>query len=79
MLYPAFVDGKPPVVSLAEYDAAEWADTTCVDRRDGGYVAVVMEKPEQVVAAFEPAATATLDIIFRSAHDKLNSGEAVKQ
>lgn len=68
MSYPAFINGKPPVVTLKEYDTAAWAGTTCVDKRDGKYVIVVMEKPEQVVASVDAKDNAVLDSIFKSAH-----------
>lgn len=68
MSYPTFVDGKPPVVTLKEYDTAPWAGTTCVDKRDGNYVIVVMEKPDQVVASVDERDNGVLDTIFKSAH-----------
>lgn len=68
MTYPTFVDEQPPVITLKEYDIASWASTTCVDRRDDGYVVVVMEKPDQVVAKIHSSGNEALDAIFRSAH-----------
>lgn len=68
MSYPEYVDGKAPVVTLKEYDNAPWAGTTCVDRRDGGFVIVDMQKPDQVVARVDPNDNGTLDTIFKSAH-----------
>ena len=65
--YPEYVDSKPPVVTLAEYDEAPWAGTTCVDSRDDEYVVVDMQKPEQVVARIAPSDNKTLDTIFKSA------------
>lgn len=69
MSYPEFVDGKPPVVTLKEYDVAPWAGTTCVDRRDGGFFIVVTEKPDTVVASVDAKDHETLNIIFKSAHE----------
>lgn len=57
------------MITLKEYDAAPWAGTTCVDRNEDGYVVVVMEKPEQIVARIDPSGYEALDAIFRSAHD----------
>lgn len=68
MSYPEYIDGKPPVITLKEYDTAPWAGTTCVDRNDDGYVVVVMEKPEQIVAKIHPSGNDALNAIFRSAH-----------
>lgn len=70
MSYPDYVDGQPPVVTLKEYDVAPWASTTCVDRSpDGkGFVVVVMQKPEQIVAKVHPSGNDALNAIFRSAH-----------
>lgn len=68
MAYPPFVNGSPPVLRLSEYDAAEWAATTCLDHRNNKYVVVIMEQPETVVAEIAPQDHATLDAIFRSAH-----------
>lgn len=69
MSYPAFVNGEPPVISLADYDGAEWAATTCVDMRDGGFVVVVMQNPDQVVARIRKEDDDVLMRIFRSAHE----------
>lgn len=66
--YPSFVDGQAPEITLKEYDVAPWALTTCVDRVDGNYVVVVMEKPSQVVARINANDNETLDRIFASAH-----------
>lgn len=68
MSYPDYINGEPPVVTLKEYDVAPWASTTCVDRRDSGFVIVVMEKPEQVVAKVDAEDNDTLNRIFKSAH-----------
>lgn len=68
MSYPLFIDGKPPVVTLKEYDNAPWAGTTCVDKQGGKYVIVVMENPSQTVASVDPKDNETLDTIFKSAH-----------
>lgn len=68
MSYPAYVDGKPPVITLKEYDFAPWAGTTCVDRRGEDFVIVLMEKPEQVIARVDPKDNETLNTIFKSAH-----------
>ncbi|KAJ8140952.1 hypothetical protein OY671_005868 [Metschnikowia pulcherrima] len=68
MSYPTYVNNEPPIVTLKEYDSAPWAGTTCVDKRNNGYVIVVMEKPEQVVAKVHPDDSETLDTIFKSAH-----------
>lgn len=72
MSYPDYIDGEPPVVTLKEYDVAPWAGTTCVDRRPGGFVIVVMEKPEQVVAKVDPKDNETLNIVFKSAHENFS-------
>lgn len=69
MSYPEYVNGEPPVVTLKEYDIAPWAGTTCVDRSaDGGFVVVVMEKPEQIVAKIHPIGNDKLNAIFSGAH-----------
>lgn len=68
-MYPPFVDGKPPVITLKQYDVAEWAASTCVDSRDGGYVVVDMQAPEKVVAVLDKADHDTLHRIFTSAHE----------
>lgn len=65
--YPKYVDGKPPVITLQEYDVAPWNKTTCVDSRPEGYVIVIMEKPEVVIARIDESANETLDKIFKSA------------
>lgn len=70
MLYPPFVDGKPPQLRLAEYDQAPWAASTCLDHRNGTYVVVEMQHPDTVVAEIAAADHATLDVIFRSAQAK---------
>lgn len=56
------------MVTLQEYDVAPWAGTTCVDRRNGKFVIVVMEDPKKVVAAVHAKDTETLNTIFKSAH-----------
>lgn len=73
MSYPEYVDGKPPVITLKEYDNAPWAGTTCVDRRGGEFVVVIMEKPETVVARVDPKDNETLDTIFKSAHQDFST------
>lgn len=70
MAYPDFVDGKPPVISLKQYDSAAWAATTCLDNRRNTYMVVEMEHPEKEVAEISAADHPTLDVIFRSAHAK---------
>lgn len=65
--YPEYINGKPPVITLQEYDVAPWNKTTCVDSRPNGYVVVIMEKPEVVVAQIDKSGDETLDKIFRSA------------
>ncbi|CUM51318.1 uncharacterized protein AC631_02222 [Debaryomyces fabryi] len=65
--YPEYVNGEPPVITLQEYDVASWNKTTCVDSRPDGYVVVIMEKPEVVVARIDKSGDETLDKIFRSA------------
>lgn len=69
MSYPAFVDGVPPTITLKQYDVAPWADTTCVDSRPEGYVIVVMQTPDQVVARIDSSDNEVLDKIFKSAHE----------
>lgn len=66
--YPALVDGAPPTITLKEYDVAPWAGTTCVDLRPDGYVVVVMQTPDQVVAKIDSKDNEVLDRIFKSAH-----------
>lgn len=66
--YPSYIDGKPPTISLKEYDIAPWNGSTCVDRRNDGYYVVVMEKPEQLVAKIDSKDSETMDRIFSSAH-----------
>ncbi|KAK6456280.1 uncharacterized protein RJT20DRAFT_128122, partial [Scheffersomyces xylosifermentans] len=66
-MYPEFVNGKPPVITLAEYDVAPWAGSTCLDFRGLEYVVVVMETPEKVVANIDAKDYDVLDRIFRSA------------
>lgn len=68
MSYPEYIDGQPPVITLKEYDTATWAGTTCIDRSNDGFVVVVMEKPEQIVAKIHPSGNDALNAIFRSAH-----------
>lgn len=68
MSYPEYINGKPPVVTLKEYDVASWAGTTCVDRRNNKFVIVVMKDPAKVVATVDENDTETLNTIFRSAH-----------
>lgn len=65
--YPEYINGEPPVITLEEYDVAPWGKTTCVDSRSDGYVIVIMEKPEVVVARIDKSGDETLDKIFRSA------------
>jgi len=65
--YPEYINGEPPVITLQEYDVAPWNKTTCVDSRPNGYVVVIMEKPEVVVAQIDKSGDETLDKIFRSA------------
>ncbi|ABN67815.2 hypothetical protein PICST_62408 [Scheffersomyces stipitis CBS 6054] len=67
-MYPEFVNDKPPVVTLAEYDGASWASTTCLDFRNNQYVVVIMEEPEKVVAVIDSKDYAVLNRIFQSAH-----------
>lgn len=67
MSFPAYVDGKPPVVSLEDYDSAEWAQQTAVDATADGYVAVNMSDSAQVVCKFDQDAAKVLDTIFKSA------------
>lgn len=68
--YPSYVNGEPPVITLQEYDIAPWNKTTCVDSRHDGYVIVIMEKPEVVVARIDKSGDETLDKIFRSAKQR---------
>ncbi|CDR43950.1 CYFA0S13e00870g1_1 [Cyberlindnera fabianii] len=74
--FPPYVDGKPPVVSLAEYDDAEWARETAVDSTPEGYVAVNMNDPTHIVARLDNDATKTLDEIFKSAKQQYASQQA---
>lgn len=68
MSYPELVGGKPPVITLKEYDDASWASTTCLDNRHGGYWVVVMEDPTKEVASISEKDHDVLDRIFKSAH-----------
>lgn len=65
--FPAYVDGKPPIVTLRQYDDAEWAQETAVDSTPEGYVAVNMKDAKHIVARFDEEAAKTLDTIFNSA------------
>ena len=79
--YPSYIDGKPPVISLKEYDFAEWNKTTCVDKEGSQYKVVDMNEPKQVVALIDEKDNNVMDIIFRSAietHAKQSSGEGAK-
>jgi acylphosphatase len=67
MSFPEYVNGEPPVVSLREYDDAEWAQKTAVDSTPTGYVAVNMNDATQIVCKFDDEAAKTLDLIFKSA------------
>lgn len=67
-VYPAYVDGVPPTVTLKEYDFAPWALTTCIDKQNNGYIIVVMQEPEKIVAKVDKNDYETLDTIFQSAH-----------
>ncbi|RCK55911.1 hypothetical protein Cantr_05331 [Candida viswanathii] len=69
MAYPEYVDGKPPVVTLKEYDGASWAPTTCLDFRNNEYVVVIMETPETIIATIDKLDAPVLDKIFKSAHE----------
>ncbi|CUM67831.1 uncharacterized protein PRCAT00005539001 [Priceomyces carsonii] len=66
--YPAYINDKPPVITLKEYDIAPWAKTTCVDRRDDDYVVVLMENPDQIIAKIDPKDYDVLYKVFNSAH-----------
>lgn len=72
MGYPEYINGKPPVITLKEYDGAEWASTTCLDFRKNQYVVVIMETPESIVAIIDQADNLILDTIFRSANETHN-------
>lgn len=79
--YPSYVDGKPPVLSLREYDFAPWNKTTCVDKEGSQYKVVDMNEPNQVVALIDEKDNTVMDIIFRSAietHVKQSSGKNAK-
>ncbi|CAH6721257.1 hypothetical protein CLIB1444_05S07074 [[Candida] jaroonii] len=68
MVYPEYVDGQPPIISLREYDTAPWAKDTAIDRKDSKYVIVEMTNPDHIVASIPQSDYATLDEIFQSAH-----------
>jgi len=68
--FPAYVDGKPPIITLREYDDAEWAQETAVDNTSDGYVAVNINDPKHIIAKLDKEAGKTLDIIFKSAKEK---------
>lgn len=69
MSYPEYVDGKPPTITLKQYDSAPWAGSTCVDRNsEGNYVVVDMQDPSKVVAGVDEQDRDTLNQIFSSAH-----------
>lgn len=65
--FPELVDGKPPVISLREYDDAPWMSETCIDHQRGVYVVVEFNKPEHTVAFIDSKDNEKLDLIFRSA------------
>lgn len=65
--YPPYTDGKPPIISMENYDVAEWSKTTCLDPRADGYYVVEMEHPEKVVALIDKKDNELLDRIVRSA------------
>ncbi|CAK9438352.1 uncharacterized protein LODBEIA_P25760 [Lodderomyces beijingensis] len=77
--YPEYVNNQPPVITLREYDDADWAPSTCLDSRPEGYVVVLMEQPEQVIARIHGDDNKTLDTIFKSAKDQHARQEAEKQ
>ncbi|CAN3354827.1 hypothetical protein DICA1_B08856 [Diutina catenulata] len=79
MSYPSYVDGKPPTISLSQYDEAEWADTTCMDHRNNQYVVVDMQEPSKVVAFIQKSDYEVLDKIFASANQKFAAGDVTKQ
>ncbi|CAH2450783.1 Hypothetical protein PP7435_CHR4-0410 [Komagataella phaffii CBS 7435] len=70
--FPDYVDGKPPVISLFQYDSAGWAKETAVDVKESEsgkyFVAVNIQKPDEVVARFEDIATPLLQKVFTDAH-----------
>lgn len=68
--FPAYIDGKPPVISLEEYDEAKWAAKTAVDSTKNGYVAVDMNDSTKIVAVFNEASEKVLDEIFKDAKAK---------
>lgn len=65
--FPPQVDGKPVVVSIQEYDNAEWAQQTAIDSTPNGYAAINMNDHTHIVATFDKESENTLDIIFNSA------------
>lgn len=68
--YPEYVNNEPPVITLLEYDAADWAQSTCLDStNDGNYNVVVMEDPAQIVARIDSKDKPIVDRIFKSATD----------
>lgn len=72
MAYPEYINGKPPIITLKEYDGASWASTTCLDFRNNQYVIVIMETPETIIAIINNQDYPTLDKIFKSAHETHN-------
>lgn len=66
--YPDYIDGEPPIVTLQQYDLAEWNPTTSVDRIDGKYVVVETMAPTKIIARLADSDTSILDQIFQSAH-----------
>lgn len=66
--YPDYIDGKPPVVTLQQYDLADWNPTTSVDRIDGKYVVVETLNPTKIIANLADSDTPILNQIFQSAH-----------
>ncbi|ODV93308.1 hypothetical protein PACTADRAFT_51918 [Pachysolen tannophilus NRRL Y-2460] len=68
---PYTSDNKPPVVTLEEYDLADWAPATCVDFQNDEYVIVLMENPEKIIAKIvDQTSKEKLDLIFKDAKKK---------
>lgn len=65
--FPAYVDGEPPVISLQQFDTAEWAKNAAVDSTEHGYFAVEMNNAEHVICKFDDESAKALDEIFHSA------------
>lgn len=66
--FPEWINGKPPIISLDEYDKAPWAAQSVIAQSLPDLFAVVeLNKAEHVIAIFEKEANDTIKKIFASA------------